>query len=117
MTEQQEQIKFVNWCKLNKIFVFSIPNGGTRNKVEATNMKREGLLKGATDLIVMLNVIVFIEFKVAPKVLKNGKLSYSNSKTSDEQIKFMNRVDTFDYAESFIAYGYDDAIKNIMEYL
>jgi hypothetical protein len=49
--------------------IFSVPNGGSRNVLEAVNLKREGLLAGCADLIVVLqNKIIFIEVKT-PKLL------------------------------------------------
>lgn len=34
-------------------FVFAVPNGGTRNIVEAVNLKRQGVVAGVPDLIVI----------------------------------------------------------------
>lgn len=47
-----------------RCLIFSIPNGGNRNKIEAMKFKATGLLAGASDLVVVLpNVISFIELK------------------------------------------------------
>lgn len=45
--------------------VLSIPNGGKREAIDSLMMKREGLLVGASDTVVMLNngVTLWIEFK------------------------------------------------------
>lgn len=43
--------------------IFSIPNGGTRNKLEAMTLKATGLLAGASDLVLVMDKIYFIEVK------------------------------------------------------
>lgn len=62
--------------------IFSIPNGGTRNIREAMTFKATGLLKGASDLIVIFpnGKLCFIELKM-PKGVQ-----------SDEQKDFESRV-------------------------
>jgi hypothetical protein len=47
--------------------IFSIPNGGTRNIREAMTFKATGLLKGASDLVVIFpnGKLCFVELKIA----------------------------------------------------
>lgn len=46
--------------------ILSIPNGGSRNALEAANLKREGALAGASDLIIIAEgAVLFIEMKSA----------------------------------------------------
>lgn len=74
-SEDREQEVFVSWVKLTykDFLIFSIPNGGSRNKIEASKLKKTGLLAGVPDLIVLMpnKQIVFIEMKKQ----KGGKLS------------------------------------------
>jgi hypothetical protein len=42
--------------------IFSIPNGGSRNKVEAQNLKMEGVSPGVPDLMIP-SLRLFIEMK------------------------------------------------------
>lgn len=42
----------LRWPKLSGIF-FAIPNGGSRNPIEARNMKVQGTLSGVADLILL----------------------------------------------------------------
>ena len=45
---------------------FSVPNGGSRNALEAANLKREGALAGVSDLIIVAErAVLFIEMKTA----------------------------------------------------
>lgn len=45
-------------------YIFSVPNGGLRNKREAVKMKATGLKAGVSDLIVLQpNRTIFVELK------------------------------------------------------
>lgn len=47
-----------------RCMIFAVPNGGTRNTMEAITLKATGLLAGVSDLIVIIpNKILFIELK------------------------------------------------------
>jgi hypothetical protein len=100
MSESKLQQEIFNWYQNNyclkfhdpRGMIFSIPNGGTRNKLEAITMKATGLLAGASDLIV---------------ILPNGKLSFIELKTdtgkqSEKQIDFENRVNDLGFEYKII---------------
>ena len=65
--EDDEQIAFINWfkSKYKDYLIFSIPNGGSRNKIEASKFKKTGLLPGIPDLIILMpnKEILFLEMK------------------------------------------------------
>lgn len=47
-----------------RYLIFSVPNGGSRNAIEAANLKREGALAGVSDLIVVADrAVMFVEMK------------------------------------------------------
>ena len=48
--EAIEQIKVIQYCDLRKLPVYHVPNGGSRNKLEAANLKRQGVRAGVPDL-------------------------------------------------------------------
>lgn len=54
--EAQEQAVVISWCKMqeNKYpslkNIYAIPNGGYRNKLEASNLKKQGVKSGVPDL-------------------------------------------------------------------
>lgn len=100
MTESKLQQQIFEWYNNNyclkhhspRGLIFSIPNGGTRNKLEAITMKATGLLAGASDLII---------------ILPNGKLTFLELKTetgkqSDKQIEFEKRVTDLGYEYKLI---------------
>jgi len=63
------QLKCVIWFKNNyqmhgKGLIFAVPNGGTRNIIEAKKLKSTGTMPGVSDLIVVLDSkVLFIELK------------------------------------------------------
>jgi len=118
--DPEEQQKLVQWLKLKKIFYFAVPNGSVlkgnalQRAKQMERLKSEGLVPGTSDIIVMLQEkILFIELKRAKKVLKSGKLSTSNSTTSEAQKDFIEKVNKFHYTDAKVCYGFNDAMEFI----
>ena len=113
--EHHEQIKLVNYLTILErqgkiITFFAIPNGGSRNSIEAKNLKREGVRAGVSDMQVILkDKVLFIEMKRPPKRLKNGELSYAGISVSDKQKEFIDRVRGSKVCEARVCYGFDEA--------
>lgn len=89
---QEEIVKYFNnnYCLLHhepRFLIFSIPNGGTRNKIEAMKLIGTGLLPGASDLILQLPYpeMYYIEVKT------------DKGNQSPEQKKFQERVTKLGY--------------------
>jgi len=65
---QQECLKWFKY-QYPRYVIFSIPNGGARNKREAAILKGEGVLSGVSDVFLMYengkHNGLFIEFKIA----------------------------------------------------
>lgn len=120
--EIDEQKKLVKWLQIKKIFFYSNVSENNTYKqdrkyamIAEQKAKSQGKLKGVADITVLLpNKILFIELKKQGKKLKNGNISHSNSKVSDEQIAFLEKVNSFDYAEGRVCYGFE-AAKNFIE--
>jgi len=78
-----------NYCtKLNEQphIIFSVPNGGYRNKIEAIKMKATGLVAGVSDLIIVQpNRILFVEMKT------------ETGTQSKEQKDFQNKVEALGF--------------------
>jgi len=111
MSEAQHQKKFIAYCKLNGLLVWSnqneTPYAKFINKATMMKLSQEsnamGRLKGLSDTIVMLpKCILFIEFKVG------------NNKQQKEQVQFEKHISKFDYAKYFVCYSAESAI-NIVE--
>lgn len=62
--EADFQIGVVRFLRRAGHFVFAVPNGGSRNIIEAANLKAQGVMAGVSDLILLLpNKVYFIELK------------------------------------------------------
>ena len=122
-TEAQEQEKLVYWLRIKKIFHWATTNEnntyGQNRKyamIAENKAKRGGKLKGVSDLTVMLpHIILYIELKRQPKVLKSGKKSTSHTKTSREQLDFIEKVNQYPYAKGKVCYGFEEARAYIEE--
>jgi len=115
-SERSEQIKLHYWCRIKKLNSFAIPNGGTRHKLEAVNLKKEGVTVGVSDYCVILpHSVLFIEMKRRKKKLKSGKFSNAHSKPSDEQLEFIEKANRSSAVVATVAYGFDEAKAFIEE--
>lgn len=71
-SEDKMQAEYFQWALIAipasyKYHLFHVPNGGTRNKVEAMKMKAMGLRRGISDLILInpVNMVVHgVELKI-----------------------------------------------------
>lgn len=111
--ESEEQQTLVRYCKVKKIFAFSVPNGSVLkgNKLQRAKqmarLKKEGLVVGVSDFIVMLpNKILFIELK-----------RIKGSVTSEAQKEFIEKMKDYPYAVGRVCKGAKEAISFIEEYL
>lgn len=62
------QVACVKWFKLSykpaQAILFAVPNGGSRNLLEAANLKKAGVVAGVADLILVCRAgVLFVELK------------------------------------------------------
>lgn len=98
--EAIEQIKVINYCFLRNIPVFHIPNGGSRNKMEAANLKRQGVKAGVPDLMFPVALRGYHGLFIEMKAGKN--------KTTQNQDEWLDLLAKHGYCVR-ICYGYDEA--------
>lgn len=114
-TEDQEQMTVMSWAHRTKFkdgrlsdYLFHIPNGGSRNIIEATKLKKMGVKAGVPDLqLIVPNGEVhglWIELKA-----QKGKLQPS------QQI-MIQRLEAQGYMCK-VCFGADEAINEIKKYL
>lgn len=88
--------------------LFAVPNGGSRNKLEAINLKRQGVKPGVSDVILLIPKGGFaslcLEFKT-----KIGK-------QSDEQKEFQKQAENCG-SKYVIVRSVKEAIEEMKEYL
>lgn len=112
--EAQEQSVLINWCELQKNkypvldLIFHVPNGGYRNKIEASNLKRQGVKAGVPDL-----------FLPVPNKKFHGlfiEMKWGNNKPTENQDKWILKLSEQGYKVN-VCYSSIEAIESIKEYL
>lgn len=98
---------YIKYPELEKLML-SVPNGGTRNKLEAIALKRQGVKKGVSDFTIQVSRSGYHGLWVELKVNKN--------KASDSQNEFIEAVRKQGYYAE-VVWGADDAIKLIEKYM
>lgn len=110
--ERQLQISCVEWFRFTyphyKMLLFAIPNGGHRNIITATMMKREGVLSGVADLFLSIPRGEFHGFYIEMKQGKNT--------LSENQEKFFNAAKKHNYKCEVIT-SVDQFIREVTYYL
>jgi hypothetical protein len=74
-TELQEQICLSGWLTAQQVPFYAVPNGGSRNWLEAVNLKRSGVQAGVPDLCIARARKGYHGLYIELKRVKGGKLS------------------------------------------
>ena len=105
--EAAEQEVIIRYCDLRGIPVYHIPNGGSRNRIEAANLKRQGVRAGVPDLC----------FPV-PKGKYHGmyiEMKAGKNKTTQNQDEWLELLKNNGYMTA-VCYGFDEAKAVIDRY-
>lgn len=102
MTEDQEQMLFVQWWRRNREErIFAIPNGGFRHLSVGAKLKATGVSRGVPDLYVPA-LSLWIEMKRA----KGGRLS-------PEQKIWIEYLECAAGHTVIVGHGFDDAVAKL----
>lgn len=114
-TEDQEQITVMSWAHRVKFkdgrlsdYLFHIPNGGSRNIIEATKLKKMGVKAGVPDLQL-----------IVPNGQAHGlwiELKAQKGKLQPSQRLMIQRLEEQGYMCK-VCFGADEAIQEIKKYL
>ena len=114
-TEGEEQATLFTWAQMQSRrrpelkLLFHIPNGGSRNKIEAAHLKAQGVKSGVPDLFLPVARGVWYGLFVELKRQKGGRVS-------DQQRRWIEALERQGYRAE-IACGWKDAAQIITEYL
>lgn len=116
-TEAQEQKALITWSKYKRLdsgeslndYLIAIPNGGSRNPIEAKNLKLQGVKAGIPDLFLTLPKNSFGGLWIELKRKKGGVIS----ELQKESIERLRKVG---YCVE-VAKGFDEAKIIIEKYL
>jgi hypothetical protein len=112
--EAKEQKNLFDWCKLQeKVYpdlqlLLAIPNGGSRNLIEASNLKKQGVKAGVPDMLLPV-----------PRRGYNGlfiELKADKGKLSENQKWWLEKLNERGY-KAIVCYGFENARQTILEYL
>lgn len=113
-SEATEQEALISWCMiLEKRYpelslIHHIPNGGSRNALEAANLKRQGVKAGVPDL-----------FLPVPRNNYHGlyiEMKFGKNKTTEKQEWWIDQLRQQDYKVN-VCYSADEAREIITAYL
>lgn len=113
-SEATEQEALITWCRIfeNRYpelkMIYHIPNGGSRNQLEAANLKRQGVKAGVPDLCLPV-----------PKAGYHGlyiEMKYGKNKTTDKQEEWLESLRQYGY-KTVVCYGADEARETIKQYI
>lgn len=111
--EAREQMTFFSYINMKAgtddkyKMIFAVANGGSRHKLEAINLKRQGVLAGVPDIFVDVPTDKYHGLRIEMKVGKN--------KPTEKQKEMIERYNQMGY-KAVVCYGADDAIKTLEDY-
>ena len=107
--ERDDQIAFVSLLEKKGIIFYAIPNGGSRNLLEAVNLKRQGVKPGIPDICIPIPTKSHHGLYIELKRLKN-------SRVSDNQRYWIDKLNALGYRAE-ICHGWLNAIRTVEDYL
>jgi hypothetical protein len=106
-TEAEEQYLLARWLDANKVAWCHVPNGGYRNKVTASLLKRQGVKRGVPDILIFDAPAGRCGIAVELKRQTGGRVSPS-------QAIWHERLRNRDWVV-IVAHGADDAISQLLD--
>ena len=88
--------------------LFAVPNGGSRHKIEAANMKRQGTKRGVADVICQIPKKGYASLCMEFKTMKGEQ--------SDEQKEYQRQVESAG-SKYVVVRSVEQAIKELTWYL
>lgn len=116
--ESLEQRAYVQWADVVRVpwlaepigrYLFAVPNGGGRSKVEAAILKAEGVRPGVPDLMLALPTNLHHGLFLELKRQRGGRVS-------PEQKAWIERLDSFGY-KAAVCRGFGEARLVTLDYL
>jgi len=108
-TERDEQIKLVRYLQWNRIPFYAVPNGGSRNPIEAKNMKAEGVSAGVPDICIPVPNKKYHGLYIEMKRQKGGRVS-------EKQKEWIDRLNQNGYL-AVVCRGYEAAVGVVEDYI
>lgn len=113
-SEATEQVRVMDWCRWHEArtpelaLLYHVPNGGSRNQLEAANLKQQGVKAGVPDLFLPVARHDFHGLYI--------EMKYGKNKTTDKQEWWLEQLGQQGY-KTAVCYGAEEAINMIADYL
>lgn len=109
-TEAEEQTALFQWAAYHSKlkYMYAVPNGGSRNLIEAANLKRQGVKSGVPDICLPVAREDYHGLYIELKVGKN--------KISENQKEWMEYLTKAGY-KTAVCYGFEEAKGLLLDYL
>lgn len=109
-TEAEEQAALFEWASYypELRFMYAVPNGGSRNIIEAKNLKRQGVKSGVPDICLPVAAGGYHGLYIELKVGKN--------KPSENQEQWLEYLNKAGYMTK-VCYGFQEARETIAGYI
>ena len=109
-TEAEEQAALFAWAAYypELRFMYAVPNGGSRNVIEARNLKRQGVKSGVPDICLPVAAGGYHGLYIELKVGRN--------KPSGNQEQWLEYLSKAGY-KTKVCYGFQEAQETITNYL
>lgn len=114
-TESEEQVTLFSWARMKEgkypelRLLFHIPNGGSRNQIEAKHLKAQGVKPGVPDLCLPVARGIWHGLYIEMKRQKGGRVS-------DAQRRWLEDLERQGYRAE-IACGWQEAAQILEIYL
>ena len=118
-TENQEQRALVQWIRIHSIlrdFIVKLNNEGKRNQFQGYNLKRMGMMPGASDLFLAYPTARHHGLWLEVKQNRKYKPSEKTKSSFVAQKLFLERMISVGFAGEF-CYGFDHGRRVIESYL
>lgn len=89
--------------------LFAVPNGGSRHKLEAYNLKKQGVRAGVPDLVLPVARREHHGMYIEMKRLEGGRLS-------EDQVLWLDKLKDQGYY-AVVCKGWESAVEQILWYL
>lgn len=112
-TEATEQTMLIKYCELRGYpynLIFHIPNGGSRNVIEASNLKKQGVKAGVPDLFLPVPNGGFFGLFIEMKSTRKG------AKASAAQNEWIKKLTELGY-KCVICHGFEEARTCLDSYI
>lgn len=110
--EQKALFEWRDWAKGKYPaleLLYHIPNGGSRNPIEARHLKEQGVMPGVPDICLPVPNLHHTALYIELKRRKGGRVSDNQRGWIAALKKYGNMA--------VVAYGFEDAKRIILEYL